>query len=181
MSFRWLELSSTIFILNKSRSIFIFSSILLRYYISGPKKGSKEVFARLPGLSDAIRLTEHNTLLVPFVYVIPVSPSLTGYLGRFSIFRAILSFVDIFHTPHLLFNLLRYIILLFKILSPSEVMNLMPKYGLVAEYDMNAKLLKTWHDKTGQRVGQITSAVLHDNKLYLGSYSNDFIAIVNYK
>ena len=39
---------------------------LLRYNLAGAKKGTKELFANLPGNSDNIRLTDRNTLLVPF-------------------------------------------------------------------------------------------------------------------
>lgn len=62
-------------------------------FLSGTKKGEKELFTELPGLSDAIRLTPYNTLLVPFVAVNPVSPSVTAYLGQWPILRSIIGFV----------------------------------------------------------------------------------------
>lgn len=59
-------------------------------------------------------------------------------------------------------------------------MKMWPKYGLVAEYDLGGKVLKTWHDTTGLKVSHVTNAVLNGNKLYLGSFSNDFITVANY-
>lgn len=56
----------------------------------------------------------------------------------------------------------------------------MPKYGLLAEYDLNGRVLRTWHDPTGKTVECTTSAAIHNNKIYMGSYYNDFIAVVDY-
>lgn len=60
-------------------------------------------------------------------------------------------------------------------------MSIWPAYGLVAEFDMNGNILRTWHDQSGKKVNSVTSAVLHNNKLYLGSYSSKNIAVVDYK
>jgi hypothetical protein len=60
-------------------------------------------------------------------------------------------------------------------------MNLWPRYGLVVEYDMNGNILRSWHDKTGNKVPLVTSAVLYNNKLYLGSYESEYIATVDYQ
>lgn len=58
---------------------------------------------------------------------------------------------------------------------------MMPKYGLIAEFDLNKNIIKTWHDTNGEKVNQITSAVLHNNKIYMGSFDKNYIAIVDYK
>lgn len=42
---------------------------ILKYHLKGEKKGNSEVFAVIPGFGDTIRLTEHNTLLVPLAAV----------------------------------------------------------------------------------------------------------------
>jgi hypothetical protein len=60
-------------------------------------------------------------------------------------------------------------------------MNLWPKYGLVAEYDLQGNILRSWHDKSAKRIRLVTSAVLHDKKLYLGSYESQYIGVVNYE
>lgn len=57
----------------------------------------------------------------------------------------------------------------------------MPKYGLLAEYDLNGRLLKTWHDPTGKVVEEITAATLHNGKIYMGSFYIDYIAVVDYE
>jgi adipocyte plasma membrane-associated protein len=44
-------------------------SRILKYHLSGDKKGRREVFADIPGAGDTIRLSSKNTLLVPFVSV----------------------------------------------------------------------------------------------------------------
>lgn len=131
---------------------------IIKFYLKGPNERQREVFAELPGLSDAIRLTDHNTLLVPFVGVFPGSPSLWGFLGQFSWLRSVFGYV----------------------LSPNQVMNLWPKYGLLAEYDMNGNVIRTWHDKSATKVAHVTNAILHKNKLYLGSFSTKHIAVVDY-
>jgi hypothetical protein len=59
-------------------------------------------------------------------------------------------------------------------------MNLWPRYGLVAEYDMSGNVARSWHDMTGARVSSVTSAVLFQKRLYLGSYESEYIAVVDY-
>lgn len=66
---------------------------MLRYHLKGPYKGKSEVFAELPGLGDAIRLTDLNTLLVPFVVVFPKHGSLSGYIGKFPVLRTLIGYV----------------------------------------------------------------------------------------
>lgn len=56
----------------------------------------------------------------------------------------------------------------------------LPKYGLVIEYDLNGKALRSWHDPTGKVVESVSNVVLHNNKLYMGSFIHDYIAVVNY-
>lgn len=56
----------------------------------------------------------------------------------------------------------------------------LPKYGLLVEYDLNGNILRSWHDTTGKTVGSTSNAAFHKNKLYIGSYYSDFIAVVDY-
>jgi hypothetical protein len=69
---------------------------ILKIQLSGWSKGKKELFTELPGLSDAIRLTPHQTLLVPFVAVFPTTASFMNYLGQYSILRSFIGFVNYF-------------------------------------------------------------------------------------
>ena len=55
-----------------------------------------------------------------------------------------------------------------------------PKYGLVVEYDLNGNVLRSWHDPSGKTIELTTNAVIHDNKMYLGSFQHDFIGVLDY-
>lgn len=55
----------------------------------------------------------------------------------------------------------------------------MPKYGLVVEYDLNGNVLRSWHDPYGKTIQCTTSATIHEDKLYVGSYFNDFIGVID--
>ena len=57
---------------------------------------------------------------------------------------------------------------------------MLPKYGLLAEYNLDGKLIKNWADPTGKLVQVTTNAVIYNDTLYMGSYYNDFIAYVDY-
>ena len=59
-------------------------SYFLRIYISGVKKGQREPWAAMPGFSDTLRLTDNNTILVP--YVVPrygQTPAILDVLGEY--------------------------------------------------------------------------------------------------
>lgn len=45
---------------------------------------------------------------------------------------------------------------------------------------MNGNVVKSWHDTDGSVVNIITSAVLHDNIIYLGFVHEKHIAYVPY-
>jgi hypothetical protein len=111
----------------------------------------------LPGFSDNIRLTKHNTLLVPFA-IARDKNSLLEVLGRLPLIRNFLSYCINFR----------------------EIFKIVPKYGLIAEYDLNGRLIKSWHDPTGLVVESSSEIELHNNKLYLGSFYIDYMAVVDY-
>ena len=67
-----------------------------------------------------------------------------------------------------------------KIFNVAEVFNIFPKYGLLVEYDLSGRPLRSWHDPTGTQIESISNAVLHNGKVYLGSIYNDFIGVVDY-
>ncbi len=88
-------------------------------------------FADLPGGADNLRITNRNTILVPF----------------------------------------------------EGVENSPFGYSMVAEYDINGKPLRSWHDPTGKLIALGSSQMtLYKNKLYLGSSSPnvDLIAVIDY-
>ncbi len=55
-----------------------------------------------------------------------------------------------------------------------------PKYGLVVEYDLKGKPIRSWHDPTGKRIESVSNAVASNGKIYMGSIINAFIAVVDY-
>lgn len=59
-------------------------------------------------------------------------------------------------------------------------MLLQPKYSLIVEYDFNGNSLKSWHDPTGLTIDFATNAVIHEGKLYIGSFYKDYIGVVDY-
>jgi hypothetical protein len=65
----------------------------------------------------------------------------------------------------------------------AEVENSPFGYSMVAEYDLNGKPLRSWHDPTGKLIALGSSQMtLYKNKLYLGSFSPsvDYIAMIDY-
>ncbi|CAF1007759.1 unnamed protein product, partial [Brachionus calyciflorus] len=46
--------------------------------------------------------------------------------------------------------------------------------------DLNGKPLKSWHDPNGLKVECTTAGAIYNKKLYLGSFYNDFLAVVDY-
>lgn len=128
---------------------------IIKVQLNGTNKGSKEVFLDLPGHGDTIRLSKHNTLLVPFVD--KLNPFL-NYFGEYPLIRSILV----------------------AIIDFEALIKIAPKYGFVAEYDLNGKALRSWHDPTGNVVNCATSLNVHENKVYVGSYKDDYIAVIDY-
>ena len=56
-----------------------------------------------------------------------------------------------------------------------------PKYGMLAEYDLEGNPLKSWHDPNGKIIESVSNAVLHNDKIYLGSFYNEFIGVLDYE
>ena len=113
----------------------------------GASKGNREIFLDLPGFGDTIRLTEMKTLLVPIAATrVPI----LEFTGKYPIIRHLLGYVCcLFHYFFLFYcSYKSYIIFVIhclnaKILNMRQVFQSIPKYGLLLEYDMNGKLLKS--------------------------------------
>ncbi len=127
--------------------------------MKGDRKGKLETFAELPGFSDNLRLTDHNTLLVPFTVV---------RNNRFG------SLLDLFGKSPTVRKIFSYFI------NFREFFKIVPKYGLIAEYDLNGNPLKSWHDPTGKVIESSSHVELHENKLYIGSFYIDYIGVIEY-
>ncbi len=57
---------------------------------------------------------------------------------------------------------------------------LIPKYGLLVEYNLKGESVRSWHDPTGLRITGTAIAAIFDGKLYMGSYYSDFIGVIDY-
>ena len=150
--------------------------------MKGNKKGTKEVFADLPGFSDNIRLTQHGTLLVPFA-ALRSSTSVLDLFGTYPQLRSILGTVRTFFILIVLifFFCLNIFFSHNKFLNLEYlVLKLVPKNALLVEYDLSGTPLRSWHDPTGKVVESMTSAAIHEGKLYIGNLINDYIASVDY-
>lgn len=135
---------------------------LVKIPLYGDKKGTVEIFAELPGFGDTLRLTENNTLIVPFFRVRKAGiPSIHDFIDENPIVQSLLYKDE---------NV--------KILSDAFDKDSL-KYGLVAEYDLNGTVLRSWHDTTGERIECVTNANIYKNKMYLGSYYNTFIGVID--
>ena len=57
--------------------------------------------------------------------------------------------------------------------------NLLPRYGLVIEYDSQGQIVQSWHS-SDPMVSKICEGFLHKGYMYLGSPYNTFAARVPY-
>jgi len=92
---------------------------IIKYYLTGSKKGKREIFVDLPGFGDTIRLTDKNTLLVPIAATRVPILELTG---KYPIIRHLLGYV----------------------LKMRQLFRALPKYGLLIESDMNGNVIKSY-------------------------------------
>lgn len=134
---------------------------IVKFYVKGANKGQREVFAVLPGFPDNIRSTERNTLLVALALTRFPNPYFSSILDSLGEHARLRSFIG-------------------SLLNIEKVSMEGQKYGLILEYDFNGNILRSWHDPTGLRIGTSTCVTLHKNKLYLGTFFQDFIGVVNY-
>ncbi|CAF0907810.1 unnamed protein product [Brachionus calyciflorus] len=133
-------------------------SRILEYFIKGDQKGNTRVFAITPGFGDTIRLTERNTLLVPIgVSRINKLFSVLDLLGKYPTIRNIIV----------------------KVLDFGYVLSVIPKYGLIAEYDLKGNPINSWHDPSNKIISSISTGITHKNKLYLGSLLSDFLSVLD--
>lgn len=135
---------------------------IIKYYLKGTKQGHKEVFLNLPGFADNIRISPFNTLFVAFANVRQPKrwpQSLLDFLGEYPTIRTLIGMIVNLRTV---------------------MINYVPKYGLIGEYDFNGTLIKSWHDSTGKKVEVVTCVTYYGNKLYLGSFYHDHLAVVDY-
>jgi sugar lactone lactonase YvrE len=123
-----------------------------RLWLDGPAAGTSDVFIdNLPGFPDNINFTNRNT-----VWVALPSPRLAS--------------VDAL-APR---PFLRKVVLrLPAALQPAPI-----RHGLVVELDREGNPVRSLHDPTGE-VALVTSVMERDRRLYLGSYKESTLVVVD--
>ncbi|CAK1550501.1 unnamed protein product [Leptosia nina] len=158
---------------------------ILKYYISGPKKGKTEVFVDgLPGTPDNIRALPDGSGLQIALYsasddktpliakTVSDIPPLRKFIARAA--RLIEMPFEFLNTqfPHYIFEEIIYFIGNFASLSGLSDIS-----GLVVT-DWNGNIIASYYN-TDKSVAHISDAIVYNNKLLLGSpHSQNFIAAV---
>ncbi|KAK5606294.1 hypothetical protein CRENBAI_024097 [Crenichthys baileyi] len=131
---------------------------ILRYWLKGPKAGTKEVILdNMIGYPDNIRLSDHGTFLVgmtttrfqkflpPFLDLIAPYPAVKRFLAKV--------------VPLSWYNLL------------------LPRYGLVLELGLDGQIIGTLHDPQGRLTWAVSDVFQHQGRTYLGSTDLPFLPI----
>lgn len=114
-----------------------------RYWLKGPKKGTGDIFIdNLPGFPDNLSSNRRGVFWVALFTV------RDGLLDRVHPHPALKRLVS-------------------KI--PRRFWPAPKPYGLVLALDEKGSIVKSYHDPSGERLRDITSAVEHEGHLYLGS------------
>ena len=125
-----------------------------RLWLSGPKAGTSDIFAdRLPGLADGIMSDRQGN---QYVTIQTLRTTLVD---------------DILHPRPWAKAILAKL--------PKSLWVRPRPYGLVIVYDETGKPITSLHDPQGEVVFSVANAVPYQGKLYLGTLSNDAIAVVS--
>lgn len=123
---------------------------LTRYWLKGPRAGSSDVFAdNLPGFPDNLSRGARGTFWV-------------------ALFTVRNDFLDALQPHPLLKKLLARL--------PGLLWPQPARYGFVANLDAGGHCLRSFHDPTGERVWQVTTARERDGVLYLGTLHDSGLA-----
>jgi len=122
---------------------------ILRYWLSGPKAGTSEVFIdNLPGFPDNISSNRKGTF---WLALFTVRNDIMDKLHPFAFLKAQMSKLPKAFWP-----------------KPEP-------YGLVLALDEKGNIIQSLHEPTGKHLKEITSAREHKGYLYLGSLHGDRI------
>lgn len=157
------------------------NSRILKYHLTGPKKGKTEVFVdNLPGGADNIRSNGRGGYWVGICAPIPPKQVakhniVTGYPTVRKVFARVvhlirqgLGLLDGFLDSDLLK------MTIYKLAHMSPYATLTNPTGLVLELDSDGKIIRSLHSPDGQ-VPFISEALEHNGYLYLGSPWNNFL------
>lgn len=122
---------------------------ILRHFLSGPKQGQTEVFIdALPAMPDNLYYDEESTL---WVGMIVLRDWRVEKLAAYPVIRRIIGGI------------------------PSAWLKPTDRYGFLIGLNMDGKI--THNLQTASGYTNITAAIKHNNKLYLGGLDNDSIAV----
>ncbi|XP_056133916.1 adipocyte plasma membrane-associated protein [Lampris incognitus] len=132
---------------------------LLRYWLKGPKAGTKEVVLdNMIGYPDNIRLSDHATFLVGitttrFWKVLP------PFLDMIAPYPAVKRFLA-------------------KVIPLSWYNALLPRYALVLELGYDGEVVGSLHDPDGSLTWAISDVFQHRGRTYLGSTDLPFLPVL---
>lgn len=135
---------------------------ILRHYISGPKKGTTEVFAEnLPGLPDNLRLSTNGTFWVAMAAIRRKQQfSMFDFLGDKVLLREMILKLIPDHYWSTIYKTFR------------------PRHAMIVQLDDTGNIVSTAHDLFGEVVSDISHVSDDKNYLYLGSLHANYIARV---
>lgn len=137
---------------------------IARYWLKGPKQGFWDYFAtNLPGLPDNIRRSPRNTYWVGLASVRKENHTHSYDFGEHTFLRGLIA---------KLFAL-----------SPQMVFKYMPvtKHSMLIELGQDGKIVRSFHDESGDFVPAVSEAEEGDNDIYLGSYGLPFLTKLTLK
>lgn len=156
---------------------------LIKYYLTGNRADVYHVFAdNLPGCPDnltpdenglwaAIPIASDRDSMV-FFQKLSQYPHIRKFLARVLYYSSTL-----FKKLYVNTKMEAFKTIAMGIDSFSTFMPLFPKRSSILRFDWNGKLIASYHSFDGYSYTHVLDT--HDGKLYLGSFTNDFIARVN--
>eukprot|EP00918_Siedleckia_nematoides_P027632 GHVU01059557.1.p1 GENE.GHVU01059557.1~~GHVU01059557.1.p1 ORF type:complete len:428 (-),score=40.76 GHVU01059557.1:198-1481(-) len=127
-----------------------------KYHIRGPKAGQKELFAEnMPGFIDNIRKSKSGGYWLGLA------------MGRLSNHFA---FLDFFAKRPFARKMI------YNAVSPSLIVNYVPKYGILVEIDDNGQIVRSLQDPTGKHLNAVSEIEEVDGTLYFGSFMAPYLA-----
>lgn len=157
---------------------------VLRYHLSGARKGQTEVFAdNLPGEPDNIRPSRRGGYWVAFaaghandstnIYdLVAPLPLVKKATMRFVyLLGAAVKYAAQYYPSPALKDLGA------QLENGWVLYGTFPKYGLVAELDAGGRIVRTLHSPN-HKIYMVSEALEHEGHLYLGSYRNPFLGRV---
>lgn len=128
---------------------------ILKYYLSGPKTGSTEVFIdNLPGMPDNIRPSSNGGYWVGIAMVNTRRGPLTmDFLAPLPWLRSAIA----------------------KVVDVTALQAYLPQYGLIIELNQKGEIVQSLHDPTGKVAPSVSEVLDTGDALYLGSYHAPYL------